>query len=169
MKKIITILCVAALLLSLVACGGKETKVELTTENISDYLNIEADVTKSTLDVSGKGVFSTGNGNAEITIKSEAISESIFEDVTITCKVTTFGEESYPYGWEFTSDNERGVLDSENYKMITIDIPKDGNISIIEELNFVLYADKGYSPIPAKELDSISFKVVEITGNVNTK
>ena len=41
MKKWIALLLAAVLCLSLAACGGNENEVELTPENILDYLNIE--------------------------------------------------------------------------------------------------------------------------------
>ena len=46
MKRLTTLLLTLIMALSLSACGGGEQKIELTTENITDYLTITVDVTE---------------------------------------------------------------------------------------------------------------------------
>ena len=84
MKKIIAILLSVVLLLSLCACGGasnaeqepEDTKVDLTTENIRDYLKIEASSNDYQTEVRSETIFNifpeySGTGTVKISIVNQ--------------------------------------------------------------------------------------------------
>ena len=171
MKRTITILLAALILLSLAACGGsKETRIELTEENIETYLTINKEVVSCELrrGNTARDLTNVGSGEAEIAIEIIRQSNVSFENVTIEFELETVGRYlSNPnYGWEFTSGNTRGTADGSrteisNFKNITITVPYEGNTRVTERLRLVSY---NANPVVADELTTFYYKITNISG-----
>lgn len=177
MKKIFALLMAVVMCLSFAACGEGEkeeekNKVELTAQNIKDYLSFNAKVEECEF-YEGYG-FSGGyfgaQGAATVLLESTNTSGAKFKNVSITLEVYTKG--GLNCGWEFTSDNNR--CDEEhkreyNYKEITIDLSSDGKWSTTELLEWENY--KGEWSENAAIYDELSdsdieFKIIEVSGTV---
>lgn len=175
-KKLLAFTLAAALALSLVACGGKDKKVELTTENIEEYLTISNEVVSSNIDTRssspiGFRIYSF-SGESKIKVETMKQSDVNFEDVTITCRL--YYTNSPKFGWEFKSGNIKSdeTFDltgapEENSKTVKLTIPFDGSASIEESLELALYVDgKDLQVMKPYEMDFFSIEITEVTGNV---
>lgn len=157
--------------LSLVACGGNSKKetINLTLDNLSEYLTLEANVTESELDKTSQGI--TG-GSAEVKITATKQSDISFEAVSIKIEASTGISyfNGLEYGWEFVSDNkqdtefEHGISPNNNYKTITLSVPFEGDMETVENLTFVPY--RNYYILTPKELSSVHIKVIDVSGSV---
>lgn len=189
MKKTIALLLSIILLLSLCACGGasnaeqepEDTKVDLTTENIRDYLKIEASSNDYQTEVGSETIFNifpeySGTGTVKISIINQASTR--FENVSIKLKVkiplhSTWNEEEEKYdcnsGWEFDTENVRSEsfwsngLEKgwDNTKEFIITLPYDGNWSISEGLHYKTYAWTLYRPTLEPRF---SIDILEVSG-----
>ena len=185
MKKTIALLLSIFLLLTLCACGGasnatkepEDTKVDLTTENIRDYLKIEASSNDYQTEVGREPIFNlfpeySGTGTVKISIINQASTR--FENVSIKLKVRillhsgwTEEEEKYDCysGWEFDTENVQSeeFLGWENSKEFIIALPYDGNWSISEGLHYKTYGWTLFRPTlePRFIID-----ILEVSGTV---
>lgn len=183
MKKIIAILLSVVLLLSLCACGGasnaeqepEDTKVDLTTENIRDYLKIEASSNDYQTEVRSETIFNifpeySGTGTVKISIINQASTR--FENVSIKLKVrirlhSGWNEEEEKTdcysGWEFDTENVQSeeFLGWENSKEFTIALPYDGNWSISEGLHYKTYGWTLFRPTLEPRF---SIDILEVSG-----
>ena len=185
MKKTIALLLSIFLLLTLCACGGasnatkepEDTKVDLTTENIRDYLKIEASSNDYQTEVGREPIFNlfpeySGTGTVKISIINQASTR--FENVSIKLKVrillhSGWNEEEEKYdcysGWEFDTENVQSeeFLGWENSKEFIIALPYDGNWSISEGLHYKTYGWTLFRPTlePRFIID-----ILEVSGTV---
>lgn len=183
MKKIIAILLSVVLLLSFCACGGasnaeqepEDTKVDLTTENIRDYLKIEASSNDYQTEVRSETIFNifpeySGTGTVKISIINQASTR--FENVSIKLKVrirlhSGWNEEEEKTdcysGWEFDTENVQSeeFLGWENSKEFTIALPYDGNWSINEGLHYKTYGWTLFRPTLEPRF---SIDILEVSG-----
>jgi hypothetical protein len=165
------------MILSLSSCGEKsveEKSVELTVDNISQYLAINAVVTDCNVETDSGSVgglyYENYNGDATVQIKVVNQSGAKFENVIIECELKTFVD-CYPacHGWEFNTGNknsgEESSLDT-NTKTIQIILPYDGNWDDTEYLTLEMY-DEGHKFITAPwELSNCYINIVSVTGTV---
>lgn len=172
MKKIISLLLVITMVLSLCAC---EKEIPLTTENIQEYLSVSAIVEDCEIESSKIFGITFYDGKATLKINTFKKSNVTFQNVTIKCKVYT-GVETSPsfyelYGWEFNSGNKQTGTTSvtdENYKIITIDLPYNGEWSGKEKLTLEWYEGGTHRPYELGETtwSGYGVEIVEVTGTV---
>ena len=172
MRRALSLILALVMCLGLCACGGK--KVELTTDNIKEYLSIEATVVNADVDSSSGSVggFYYKNYSGVATVKLEVVNQSgaKFANVSIVCELYTFPvfyKGGPAYGWEFTSGNQQylnEVTDSENYKSISISLPYDGNWSTTVNLELELYTSVSKLGVPPSELSSCYVRIISVTG-----
>lgn len=176
MKKALSIVLALIMCLSLCACGSSNQPqpITLTTANIREYLSISAAVESCNIDEekhSFLGITRTiYTGDARVKIQAVNQSGRNFKNVIIKCRISTTVDGMFeaPYGWEFTSGNQQtgtNPLTDENYKIITITLPYDGNWSDTESLSLEFYeASFGFvSPVKLSDCD---IKIMEVTGTV---
>lgn len=176
MKKVISIVLVIVLasitVLSLSSCG----KIELTTENIKDYLSFSGDC-DSNVDTDTGAVlgiyYKNYKGTATADIKITNQTSKKFENVNLTLRLSnmTFetNEKGPICGWEFTNGNvQEGTsgADRVNYKTVNVALPNDGNWSSKEYLELVLYTEWSSMLWTPSELDSVSVSVIDVSGYV---
>ena len=173
MKKLMFFTLALVMLLNLTACGAGGG-IELTTDNIKEYVSIKASVVDSEVekDSGSVGGLYYKNYEGEATVKLEVVNQSgaKFENVSIVCEVYTFpyfNADGPTYGWEFKSGNKQylnNVADSENYKSITITLPYDGNWSTTENLELVMYTETSKIPVTPSELSTCYVRIVSVSG-----
>ena len=172
MKRIISLLIVGIAILSLSSCGEK--RVELTVDNISHYLNIDAFVTDCNVETDSGSVgglkYKNYSGDATVQVKAVNQSGAKFENVIIECELKTFVT-CYPacHGWEFKTGNKNSGKESpldKNTKTIKIVLPYDGNWSDTEYLTLEMY-DEGKKFITAPlELSNCYLYITNVSGTV---
>lgn len=163
MKRLTILLLTLIMALSLSACGGGEQKIELTTENITDYLTITVDVTECKVNEDSINILGMSipdiSGNAEIEISTIAQSDVNFEDVEIVLTL-----EPRNIRWSFVRGNKQRTSTSEqtiNYKEQRISIPFSGETTITDELE--LDTD---DRIGVFDLERVGWEVTEVSGYV---
>lgn len=112
MKKSIIAILALTLILSLAACGGSSEpaapqEVQLTTENINDYLALEFDYSK----VERETKIGLSFGYTDITLKSYAVAPGSFSNAEITVEVPLTN------GWSVSSSDE--AYDENNTETLT--------------------------------------------------
>lgn len=173
MKKFLLVITAIAVMLSLAACGSES----LTTENLDKYLSISTTVTDCEVDSNSGSVFGlyyknyTGDAMVRVDVVNQ--SGSKFENVDIKCKLYTFidfDHQDPASGWEFCYGNNqilKGSTDSQNYKIIEIHLPHDGNWSSIEELKLAQYLDGCEYLTPPRKLSNCYLEIVSVSGTVS--
>lgn len=172
-KRILVFTLCLALMVSLCACGGGK---KLTTDNINEYLSISAtvtdcDVSKDSGSIRGIG-YSAYDGEATVKIAVVNQSGANFENVKITCEVSTYVDcipGPHAYGWEFNNGNKQTGTKAhvdKNYKTVTITLPYDGNWSSTEKLTLELYED-GINYISSPyDLSNCYVTITDVSGTV---
>lgn len=166
MKRLTALILALIMALSLCACGGGEQKIELTTDNITDYLTITVDVTECKVDKDSTNILGMSipdiTGKAELEISTIAQSDINFEDVEITLNL-----EPANIRWKFVRDNKQrtstsGELEQTiNYKEKRISIPFDGEVEIADELE--LDTDESFGMF---DLSLVTWEVIDVSGYV---
>lgn len=182
MKRIMSLLLSMLLLMSLCACNKNSTEdisepeiIELTTENISDYLTINSTLEESTVEASY--ILGREGWSGESTIKTEIFTQTNahFENVQLKLRIQI--EEDKPsvvpeiYHWEFDDGNKTDEtadnFTSRQYKLVDISVPYDGACERTDELRLMIVTfynlTKGHDPLTAS---NISVSVEEVSGNV---
>ena len=176
MKKIFAMLLALIMCLSLCACGDsgekaeEKNEVELTVSNIKEYLKISSKVNECNFNKGSYG-YVGAKGDAEIVIETINSSGAKFKNVTIKCEVWVGG--GLNCGWEFEKDNNRCDEQNRqeyNYKVITIDLPSNGEASAINEaLKWENYKGEWSDNMPVyDELSDtdIKIEIIEVSGKV---
>ena len=150
MKKWIALLLTAVLCLSLAACGGKENEVELTPENILDYLNIEI-----TYEKTGKKNI-LGQPEMVETITIYPVQGGSFKNVKLL--ITGFPKE-----WTAAS-SELGSSFAQNagsFKptLTKITLPSDGNYTCTH----TYYGDTGFAELPKNKDSAKGWEYISVT------
>lgn len=140
MKKRIVLLLVLIMTLSLCACGkdaGKKNddapkEVELTTDNIEDYLAFTfdyAEVTKK------NNVLGIPHGYTEITLSTYAVRGGTFNNVEITVEVPL------SVGWEVSSSDKAYVEGDADTLTCSFRLPANGDYSETHDLSSITAID----------------------------
>lgn len=180
MKRIMSLLLSMLLLMSLCACNKNSAEdvsepeiIELTTENISDYLTINSTLEESTVEASY--ILGHEGWSGESTIKTEIFTQTNahFENVQLKLRLQIEEDTSWAeiYHWEFDDGNKTdetaGEYTSRQYKLIDISVPYDGACERTDELSLMIVRfydlTKGHDPLTAS---NISVSVEEVSGNV---
>mgnify|MGYP000068346956 FL=1 len=169
MKKALSLILLFAICLGLTGCGNN--KVELTLENVKEYLNITASVTDSDVEKTSKsvaGIYTKAyKGTSKVELRVTNQSGMKFQNVEIKCKLSVFNRTAGGiYGWEFNTQNvhEGETLSDDNYKYVTIVLPYDGNWSGTEKLTLKPYSDGYKFTFDVKELDSCQLEIISVSG-----
>lgn len=181
MKKAILFLLFFAVLLSCVSCSYQQPvqqsnqqptqeQIQLTKENIEKYVSIDDRVIDCTIEINQKYIlgmlYNTYDdclADVQISVNKKS-SKYSFENLTIKLKlksyVSTLGTEPT---WEFKNGNQYDG--NYNYKIVTFNIPYDGEYTHNEKLviNESLFYATADDP---KELTYISIEIVEVSGTV---
>ncbi len=182
MKKTVTIILAVVLaisaVLSLTACGSQP--VNLTKDNIDEYLSFSTEISDKNVDVDKKSALgipiTNYSGDATEDVKISNKNGAKFQDVTIKLMLKTYteiNEKGEVYGWEYTSGNEQNLtgsrLDSYNYKIVDVKLPNDGNYSSTEKLKLEMYQSLSSNLIFDPETDDIiaGSEVVEVSGTAS--
>lgn len=166
MKRLTALILALIMVLSLCGCGGQQ--VELTADNLEDYLTIEVDVTSSNIshdsvNIAGVSIPNT-NGSSEIVINTFTQANATFEDVNITLRV----EPKYvqPWSeWAFIDNDEVEVEDDgdeQHYREFNISIPSNGETETTAELYLVDYLAAPNTKM--NNLNTCTYKIVEVSG-----
>jgi hypothetical protein len=158
MKKWIALLLAAVLCLCLCACGGKDNgdttnEVELTTENILDYLNIEITYEKT----GEKNVI--GQPEMVETITIYPVQGGSFKNVKLL--ITGFPKEWTAVSSELGSSFAQNTDSSFKPTMTKITLPSDGNYTCTHTYYGDIFAElpedkdstKGWDYISVTEID----------------
>lgn len=132
MKKCLAIILTLVLALSLVACGGepKETtptappEVQLTVDNINDYLAFEFDYSK----VERETKLGISFGYTDITMKSYAVSAGSFNNVEITVEIPLTN------GWSVSSSDEAYDKNNDEVLVCSFRLPASGEYTNTHDL-----------------------------------
>lgn len=123
MKKLIALLLAAALALSLAACGGSK-EVELTTDNIEEYLDFDFDYSK----VDRQQKIGITFGYTDITCSTYAVQAGDFNNAEVTVEV------SLNNGWEVSSSDTACDENNPETLVMTFRIPADGEYTETHDL-----------------------------------
>lgn len=175
-------------LLDLIGKSSKEEKeperIELTTDNVQDYITISKEVScsiiKTQSDVYGFPI-DTFVGDATLKIHFVNQSDAKFENVSVQLRLSIdVVPDKWKDGeieWVFSSGNFQNYYESPkyNYKNITIFLPYDGNYTQTEDLNMshsqssvVPPLSSLYSPDELYKHD-INMEIVNVSGSVILK
>ena len=147
MKKIIALLLAALLCFTVCACGGAPKTVELTTDNIEEYLSFNF----AYGDVERQTKLGISFGYTDLTMKTYAISSGNFENVKITLSVPLKN------GWAVSSsDSAYNKADSETLT-ITFTLPASGELTATHDL----IASMVYSN---PDNQNINYTITSVTG-----
>ena len=126
MKKIVALLLVLTMCFSLVACGGTKTpsEVQLTVENINDYLAFEFDYSK----VKRESKLGISFGYTDITMRSYAISAGSFSNAEITVEIPLTN------GWSVSSSDEAYDKNNDEVLVCSFELPVSGEYTDTHEL-----------------------------------
>ena len=87
MKKILSLILALVMCLSLCACGEKEELIELTTDNIGNYLAFSKDVSGGSVEKAKKSILGTSftyyEGTGEYTLTASRHDNVGFKDVVV--------------------------------------------------------------------------------------
>jgi len=167
MKRIIILAVIVIMALSLFSCGGK--RVELTTDNIDQYLDISAVVKDSDVEAVPASIYGAyyKNYEGDATVELQVVNQSgaKFENVEIECELYTHVD-LFPIccGWEFDSGNVNSGTSSnsdKNSKRVRIVLPYDGNWRDTENLTLEIYEGGSMDP---SELSSCYVKILSVSG-----
>lgn len=126
MKKIFALFLAVIMTLSLTACGGetKNKEIQLTTDNISNYLAFEFDYSK----VERENTLGISFGYTDITMKSFAVSAGSFDNVEITVEIPLTN------GWSVSSSDK--AYDENNSEMVicSFRLPASGEYTDTHDL-----------------------------------
>ena len=160
MKKLLALMLAAALALSLVACGGGgdggSKEVELTADNIEDYLSLSFE----TSNLRALNILGTDFGSLQdITISAYAVQGGSFNNVQITFEIPlpTLGD-SYAL-FKVAASDDAYDQNNETILAFTVRLPANGEFSEVHTVG----SDLSYN------LDDydIEYIITEISGTFN--
>ena len=160
MKKLLALMLAAALALSLVACGGGgdggSKEVELTADNIEDYLSLSFE----TSNLRALNILGTDFGSLQdITISAYAVQGGSFNNVQITFEIPlpTLGD-SYAL-FKVAASDDAYDQNNETILAFTVSLPANGEFSEVHTVG----SDLSYN------LDDydIEYTITEISGTFN--
>lgn len=156
MKKWIALLLAAVMCLSLAACGGKDNgdttnEVELTTENILDYLNIEITYEKT----DEKNIL--GQPEMVETITIYPVQGGSFKNVKLL--ITGFPKEWTAKSSELGSSFAQNADSSYKPTLTKITLPSDGNYICTH----TYYGDTGLAELPKNKDSAKGWGYISVT------
>lgn len=134
MRKSLVLLLATLMALSLIACGreAKEKEVQLTTDNISDYLAFEFDYSE----VERQKKLGISFGNTDITMRSYAVAAGSFNGVSITVEIPLSN------GWSVSSVDKAYNENNSEVLICSFRLPSSGEYTDIHHLiASMMYSD----------------------------
>lgn len=147
MKKLLSLMLAAALALSLTACGGskKPQEIELTTENIGDYISFSGEFTDSEYHQTLLYYISTST----IDFQAYSTTAGTFNNVEITLQANIDNEGAIGEKWRLADTEDTGVE-------FTFKMPSSGDYSH----SYGIECDRNTSRLKG----SCDFTVVSVSG-----
>ncbi|MBQ5953673.1 MAG: hypothetical protein IJL47_06530 [Lachnospiraceae bacterium] len=181
MKKLVILFLAIIMVMSLVACGGNtEKEIELTTENIGEYLFFAANVTECNIKGSSGSAMGMGykdySGDAKVSISVTNSSGAKFKNVELTFELYNYVDFLYidgdKYGWEFSSGNEKNFKNadeidrsSKNSRTLKVSLPYEGNWNDSLTMKLVQYTSGIFSIYAPKESGCNCYiKLISVSG-----
>lgn len=174
MKKILSLILTLVLCLSLSACGQKEEIIELTPDNISNYLSFSkstsgGSVEKVTESVLGISITSY-KGTGTYTLEAARNDNVGFKDVTVELNLIV-GEGRTREEWKFASGGQSAMKYSDDAgrfaKNVKMNISYDGIGKISEEMVLDAVVPLGAFQAAPQDLSrSVSYEIVSVNGSV---
>lgn len=177
-KKLLSLLLAVIMLFgitNLTACNS-EKEIELTLENIRDYLSIECvvkdfEIKEDTRYLYGIPItdYSGSYGEAELIINKKS-ENMTFQNVEISLRL--YVSANNPHPWEFKSGNKNEKDEKYdmyyNCKYLDCTIPYDGKYSY--DLNFVIgNNENSQSVLDTTDLRYVSVEIISVCGSVIEK
>lgn len=173
MKRILALLLALVMCLSLCACGSKEEIVELTTENISEYLSFSKKFSGGTVEETTEKIlgisFTTFEGKGTYTLEAARNDNVGFQDVTVEIKLIV-GDGRGREEWKFASGGKQESRFSDDVgrfvKTVKMNISYDGIGSVTENMILDLSGLAIEFLVPPPDLSkSVSYEIISVTGN----
>lgn len=160
MKKRALWLLAVIMALPLCACSS-DKRVELTAENLTDYLQISVEVVDCQVNKDRTELFGMPlmdiSGKAEIEISTMVQSDVQFENVELTLRVQPSNLD-----WQFERGNQQRVNrydQTVNSKQIQISLPFDGETTVSDRLELVTERKMGNF-----ELSNVGWEIIDVSG-----
>lgn len=160
MKKRALWLLAVIMALPLCACSS-DKRVELTAENLTDYLQISVEVVDCQVNKDRTELFGMPlmdiSGKAEIEISTMVQSDVQFENVELTLRVQPSNLD-----WQFERGNQQRVNrydETVNSKQIQISLPFDGETTVSDRLDLVTERKMGNF-----ELSNVGWEIIAVSG-----
>ena len=147
MKKALSAILLAAALMALCACSSEPEPVELTTDNIEDYLAFSFDYS----DVERQTKIGISFGYTDLTLDCYAVASGSFTDASVTV------ESPLTNGWGVSSADKAYNPDDTETLVCSFRLPANGSYSETHDLiAAIAYSDP--------DVQNIAYTITEVSG-----
>ena len=151
MKRILALILVIALCLGLCACGGGKTTVDLTKENIEEYLDFSVSHSSARIQQTNIMGVNLSFSEVDVFLKIYPTVPGGFENVSISMKIHC------PNNWEVDSSDREYDPNDTSTMTFTVDLPANGEYNETHTIGRSYYA--------AAPSEICSIEIVDVSGS----